>query len=186
MVRRGILRGERRDSNPRPPGPQPEARHPHTSAASTRPGWSPNAEARWRRRPCPVSLPVHCLNPCDFGAIPGTPSWISPTEIGRFAGISQQSARAELLLAMQKVEGSNPFSRFEKACICRSFSCAQSAGASASPDNDWTIVSAATRGRGQKVLLSRRFRAPSTLELLRPYRGSRVDRAGWVLRPTGR
>ena len=26
---------------------------------------------------------------------------------------------------MQKVEGSNPFSRFQKACICRSFSWAQ-------------------------------------------------------------
>jgi hypothetical protein len=33
---------------------------------------------------------------------------------------------------MQKVEGSNPFSRFRKACICGSSLCAQSAGRSAS------------------------------------------------------
>jgi hypothetical protein len=71
-------------------------------------------------------------------------------------------SRYHLLLAMQKVEGSNPFSRSGKACICRPFSWTQSAGASASPDNDWTIVSAATRIRARKLLFSRRFRATST------------------------
>jgi hypothetical protein len=37
--------------------------------------------------------------------------------------IRVESAR-HVLLAMQKVEGSNAFSRFQKTCICRSFSCA--------------------------------------------------------------
>src|SRR5215207_3200755 len=67
-------------------------------------------------------------------------------------------------------ESLQPLSK--KACICRSFSWTQSAGASASPDNDWTIVSVATRMRDRKVLFSRRFRATSTLELLRPCSGS--------------
>jgi hypothetical protein len=35
--------------------------------------------------------------------------------------IRVESAR-HVLLAMQKVEGSNAFSRFQKTCICRSFS----------------------------------------------------------------
>jgi hypothetical protein len=39
-----------------------------------------------------------------------------------FAGDFCILGAAGLLLAMQKVEGSNPFSRFHKACICRSFS----------------------------------------------------------------
>jgi hypothetical protein len=37
---------------------------------------------------------------------------------------------------MQKVEGSNPFSRSKKACICRSFSFGQSLGSSASGRTD--------------------------------------------------
>jgi hypothetical protein len=37
----------------------------------------------------------------------------------------------QVLLAMQKVEGSNPFSRSLKACTCRPFSWAQSAAAGA-------------------------------------------------------
>jgi hypothetical protein len=71
-----------------------------------------------------------------------------------------------------------PSAALEKARICRAFSWAQSSSASASPDNDRTIVSAATRGRGRKVLFSRRFRATSTLELLRPRRGSRSTAPG--------
>jgi hypothetical protein len=70
-----------------------------------------------------------------------------------------------------------PSAAFGKACICRAFSCS-SRSASASPDTNWTIVPAATRGRGRKVLFSRRFRATSTLELLRPRRGSRSTAPG--------
>jgi hypothetical protein len=46
---------------------------------------------------------------------------ISPTGIGRFAGISDRSARAELLIAMQKVVGSNPISRFAKGLYLQAF-----------------------------------------------------------------
>jgi hypothetical protein len=47
---------------------------------------------------------------------------ISPTRIGRFAGISKQSEEGELLIAMQKVVGSNPISRFAKGPQLRAFS----------------------------------------------------------------
>jgi hypothetical protein len=94
----------------------------------------------------------------------------------RFAGISSNRRRVAYYLPCRRSRVRVPSAASQKACICRSFSCAQSAGASASPDNDWTIVSVATRGRGRKVLFSRRFRATSTLELLRPCRRSRVDR----------
>jgi hypothetical protein len=35
-------------------------------------------------------------------------------ETARFAGVFVRNQSAPVLLAMQKVEGSNPFSRFEK------------------------------------------------------------------------
>jgi hypothetical protein len=37
---------------------------------------------------------------------------MSRANTGRFAGIFEMGCERELLLAMQKVEGSNPFSRF--------------------------------------------------------------------------
>jgi hypothetical protein len=42
-------------------------------------------------------------------------------EIRLFAGISLQNPALHALLAMQKVEGSNPISGFEKACDLQVF-----------------------------------------------------------------
>jgi hypothetical protein len=44
-----------------------------------------------------------------------------PADIGGFAGISCGSPRVELLIAMQKVVGSNPISRFGKTCDLQVF-----------------------------------------------------------------
>ena len=97
-----------------------------------------------------------------------------------FAGRFREICEAELLIAMQKVEGSNPFSRFRKACICRSFCFGQSGSASASADNDWTIVPLADLASGPRVLLCSRFLATSTLDLLRPRAAERESTApGW-------
>jgi len=46
---------------------------------------------------------------------------ISPTGIVRFAGIFGAISEGELLLAMQKVEGSNPFSRSRKGLQLSAF-----------------------------------------------------------------
>jgi hypothetical protein len=71
-------------------------------------------------------------------------------EIRLFAGISLQNPALHALLAMQKVVGSNPLSRFEKACICRPFLCVQSAGGLRS----WGLI-ADWRGRPTVVLRRR-------------------------------
>jgi hypothetical protein len=87
---------------------------------------------------------------------------------------------------MQKVVGSNPISRFPKRpAFAGLFRCSSRVSASASLDNDWTIVSVATRGRGRKVLFSRRFRATSTWELLRPCRDRESTAPGRCSCPRG-
>jgi hypothetical protein len=54
----------------------------------------------------------------------------------RFPATLRAASGLQVLLAMQKVEGSNPFSRFRKGLICRSFSLAQSPCSSASGRTD--------------------------------------------------
>jgi hypothetical protein len=57
-------------------------------------------------------------------------------ENGLFAGLFNAGREARVLLAMQKVEGSNPFSRFEKGLHLQAFCFGQSDSASASADNE--------------------------------------------------
>ena len=117
-------------------------------------------------------------NSRDFAVNAGHGGTRSRGRSGVFCRDIPHCTDSRALLAMQKVEGSNPFSRFREGLHLQAFLLASPGSATASPDNDWTIVSAATRGRGRKVLFSRRFRATSTLEVLRPCRRSRVDRTG--------
>jgi nucleotidyltransferase-like protein len=63
------------------------------------------------RRLSKISLSVHCLNPCDLGPIPGTPSRDQPRRYRPICRHLGTISGGELLIAMQKVEGSNPFSR---------------------------------------------------------------------------
>jgi hypothetical protein len=46
--------------------------------------------------------------------MPGIAAWRAGATNGSFAGLFGTRPGARVLLAMQKVEGSNPFSRFEK------------------------------------------------------------------------
>ena len=73
--------------------------------------------------PARSSLSVHCLNPCDRGVILGIHPGVGPPDILSICRHFGRSREAELLLAMQKVEGSNPFSRFQRnlhlrICFC--------------------------------------------------------------------
>jgi hypothetical protein len=61
-----------------------------------------------------------------------------------FAGNRRRKQTCALCLPCRRVEGSNPFSRFKKGLHLQDLFVWQSSSASASPDDDWTIVSAAT------------------------------------------
>jgi hypothetical protein len=67
---------------------------------------------------------------------------------------------------MQKVEGSNPFSRFVKACDLQAFSCAQSAGAFASPGTKWVPGGQCAAGATQNKAVWRHFLMTRTIDLL--------------------
>jgi hypothetical protein len=73
-----------------------------------------------------VRVPVGCLNPRELPVKAGDRRMHAHTRIRAFAGDIGAEPEPYALLAMQKVEGSNPFSRFQKACVCRSFSLVQS------------------------------------------------------------
>jgi hypothetical protein len=77
-----------------------------------------------------ASVPIRYPNPRDFPVRAG--EIISANSLCRnslFAGISVREPALHALLAMQKVEGSNPFSRFREGLHLQAFSCLQSAGA---------------------------------------------------------
>jgi hypothetical protein len=66
-------------------------------------------------------VPLGCPNPRGFSGKAGE-SYSSP--IGRNSAVSSDFADGigpHVLLAMQKVEGSNPFSRFEKGLYLQAF-----------------------------------------------------------------
>jgi hypothetical protein len=73
----------------------------------------------------------------------------------------------QVLLAMQKVEGSNPFSRFKKAAICRSFSLRQPASASASPCTQCGPARLDVPVGAEKDCICRSFADDRTTDLLR-------------------
>jgi hypothetical protein len=114
-------------------------------------------------------VPIGCLNPREH---PGNARESQNDNHARepvcLQGISMPDGKHTFCLPCRRSRVRIPSAALEKACVCRPFSWAQSAGASASPDNDWTSVSVATRIRDRKGLSSRRFRATSTLELLCP------------------
>jgi hypothetical protein len=94
---------------------------------------------------------------------------------------------SRVLLAMQKVVGSNPISRSQKACICRPFLRAQSACASASGRTDSGLAagrSSAVPGKRPvcRPILVRPNRSPSAclqkveFRLLRPLAGGSCKR----------
>src|SRR5919198_3020514 len=72
----------------------------------------------------------------------------------------------DLLLAMRKVEGSNPFSRFRKGPHLQAFSWAQSAGAFASPGTQWAPGGQNTAGATQNNPVCRHFLMTRTIDLL--------------------
>ena len=57
-------------------------------------------------------LPIHYPNPRELPVNPGEAHLRIRPETLRFAGLFPQESALHVLLAMQKVEGSNPFSRF--------------------------------------------------------------------------
>jgi hypothetical protein len=67
-----------------------------------------------------------------------------------------------------------PSAAFEKVCVGRPFLVAQSDGASASSDTDWTLGQGQFPQHSGKALVCRRFRVLRTLERLRVFRRSRV------------
>jgi hypothetical protein len=67
---------------------------------------------------------------------------------------------------MQKVEGSNPFSRFNKGLRLQAFSCAQSAGAFASRGTQWAPAGQRAAGAIQNRLIRRHFLMTRTIDLL--------------------
>jgi hypothetical protein len=68
------------------------------------------------------SVSIQCLNPWHFDVTRGKGIVRARVWNLRFAGDSRGRARRQLLLAMQKVEGSNPFSRSPEAPHLRGFS----------------------------------------------------------------
>jgi hypothetical protein len=96
------------------------------------PGWIRTSDRRIMRplgQPDPSSFFIvrSLSKPCDFGVILGIPSCNQPARYRPMQAF-RDDLRERATDCMQKVVGSNPISRFEKACICRPFSCVQSAG----------------------------------------------------------
>jgi hypothetical protein len=79
---------------------------------------------------------VQCLNPAQLDATPGLASNAWQPKRWPISRDFVTPRDLYVLLAMQKVVGSNPISRSQKACICRPFLRAQSACASASGRTD--------------------------------------------------
>jgi hypothetical protein len=75
---------------------------------------------------------------------------------------------------MQKVEGSNPFSRSQKACICRSFWPRQSDSASASPGTERGLTATPVWETLRKTLLCRHLLTTRTTDLFPGRRRSKV------------
>ena len=97
---------------------------------------------------------------------------------------------ADVLLAMQKVVGSNPSAALEKTCICRSFSLRQSPCSSASGRTDSGLavrrLSAASR---KNARFAGRFSFVRTEVILQACRRSGVPPAagvGWLFLQTAR
>jgi hypothetical protein len=87
-----------------------------------------------------------------------------------FAGNLRTERGSYVLLAMQKVEGSNPFSRSRKGLHLQVFSsslCAQSAGASASPGTQWVPAARPQREALGNRPVCRSFVGTRTCDLLR-------------------
>jgi hypothetical protein len=107
LVRRGLLLLDQQESGSRTFEAEAD------STATREPALPPSARDR--------SLSVPCLNPRYLRTTCGTPARGLASRKSlvcrHFAGPWQ----TQQLLAMQKVEGSNPFSRSQKACICRPF-----------------------------------------------------------------
>jgi hypothetical protein len=64
--------------------------------------------------PGPARLPIHYPNPRDLPVNTGKPSWAPAARKPLVCRRIRVASAPHALLAMQKVEGSNPFSRFRK------------------------------------------------------------------------
>jgi hypothetical protein len=84
-----------------------------------------------------------------------------------------------VLLAMQKVEGSNPFSRFEKGLLCRSFSLRRSPCSSASGRTDSGLAVRRSAAASRKTPgLQADSRSSELKSLCRPAGGRVFARCG--------
>jgi hypothetical protein len=72
----------------------------------------------------------------------------------------------QALLAMQKVEGSNPFSRFQEGPHLQVFFVRESAGAFASPGTQWVPGGQHAAGASQNKSVCRHFLMTRTIDLL--------------------
>jgi hypothetical protein len=88
-------------------------------------------------------------NPGDLAVKPGGIATEARPENPRVCRDIRREREPCALLAMQKVEGSNPFSRFRKAWIAGLFRWAQSAGAFASPGTQWAPGGQCAAGASQ-------------------------------------